>query len=153
MFRSSSPFLQWKQEMVNGVMPSWPQIHQLLDPRKEGFSEASFPRFDLFQDFSSTFGHPISPTLGLFISTLVPVLTAGSRFWFYIWASVPSGMEVIFMEWVWHYKFSTLPMKSLFFYSSWAVQTIIIFFSPSVKINPCLGRAVLQPFKSVRVGD
>lgn len=44
-----------------------------IDPRKEGFSEASFPRFDLFQDFSSTFGHPISPTLGLFISTLVPV--------------------------------------------------------------------------------
>ena len=30
-------------------------------------------------------------------------------------------------------------MKSLFFYSSWAVQTTIIFFTPSV-----LGRAVLQ---------
>lgn len=42
-------------------------------------SEAPFPMFDLFQDFSST-----PPTPGLFISASVSSLTARSGFWLYI---------------------------------------------------------------------
>lgn len=50
----------WNRKWWIGWCHHGHRHHQLLDPWKKDFSEASLSRFDLFQDFSSNFEHPIS---------------------------------------------------------------------------------------------